>query len=104
MNEYVLYEDTFRFNDIVEATCVFMPRKEVIGRLVQVRKKTGQFGSDVYFIRRFSTGKLMTFENVGLRHYDEPLFENAIDRMEIDSPEQEYTISGEFPEIGFIIE
>lgn len=88
----------FRFNDIVECTATLAPREDAVGRLVQVRRKVGQFGSDVYLIRRGS-GTLATFENVGLQ----PAID-AIPVHEGDSPETEYSIREEFPEIGFVVE
>lgn len=87
--------DQFEFNDPVEATCVLEP---YIGRLVQIRQKAGQFGSDLYLIR-LKDGKLMTLENVGLRKYtleELPIFEG-------DSPEREYTIRHELPMTGFMV-
>lgn len=42
----------FRFNDVVEFLFTFLHEEDRIGRLVQVRKGCGQFGSDMYFIRR----------------------------------------------------
>lgn len=86
----------FQFNDQVEGTCVFEP---CIGRLVQIRKKSGQFGSDVFLIRH-KNGKLSTLENAGLKLYDKeelPFFKG-------DSTEQEYSIFGKSPKKGFIVE
>lgn len=94
-----LFGRKFNFNDPVEVTCTMLPKEQTIGRLVQVRKKCGQFGSDVYFIR-FPNGKLMTFENVGLESYTEkPLPPNDLDTIDC-----EYTIAEKFPEVGFVVE
>ena len=89
---------TFEFGDAVEVTCTLLPEHETMGRLVQVRKGVGQFGSDVYFVR-LPNKRLVTFENVGLNHSfrDLPVFDG-------DSPEIEYTIKNEFIECGFVIE
>ena len=87
------------FNDPVEVTFTFLPKEETIGRLVQVRKKCGAWGSDVLFIR-LPSGKLRTFENVGIQPYkgkELPFYEG-------DSIEETYTIMEQYPETGFIIE
>lgn len=93
-------EHFFRFNDPVQATMIFSKDEDRIGRLVQVRKNAGAFGSDMYLIRRVN-GKLIRIENAGLAPYTEkelPFFEG-------DSEEQEYTLGdSESPETGFIIE
>lgn len=109
---------SFSFNDHV---CVEMlrgvPDERRTGRLVQVRKKCGQFGSDVYFIR-LRDGSLMTFENVMIRRVDDSLFDRAFyicnDHIppvipyqapdDDDSETAEYGIGGEWPETGFIVE
>lgn len=92
------YGSEFRFNDPVEAWMTFLPLQESIGRLIQVRKNKGQFGSDVYFIRK-PNGQLQTFENVCLRPYAGEL----PPVNEADSVEIEYTIRHEYPEVGFLI-
>ena len=101
MNEEI-YKDLFNkelhFNDCVIATFCFYAESERTGRLVQVRKGVGAFGSDVYFIRR-QDGSLQTFENVGLDKSDKntKIFED-------DNINREYTMGGKFPETGFVIE
>jgi hypothetical protein len=91
----------FRFNDLVEMQATFQGPEDTIGRLVQVRKGCGQFGSDVYFIRRKS-GKLISWENSSMRKYEGPI---AVDIDPTDSVNVEYTVSGgKFPEKGFIVE
>lgn len=107
----------FRFNDHV---CIEMllgiPIERRTGRLVQVRKGCGQFGSDIYFIR-LRDGSLMTFQNALIRHVDDEQFVDAFYRSngkaapEIpdqpddfgDSVDETYTIQGEWPETGFIV-
>lgn len=109
---------TFEFNDHV---CVEMlmgvPDEKRTGRLVQVRKGVGAFGSDIYFIR-LRDGSLMTFENVQVRHVGDKQFENAFYISHgrqppvipeqppdpIDSTDVVYSIRNEWPEVGFIIE
>jgi|JI10StandDraft_1071094.scaffolds.fasta_scaffold1182516_3 hypothetical protein len=87
----------FRHNDVVECTCVLIPREQAVGRLLQVRKGKGQFGSDI-FLLRLGDGSLRFFENVGLKHVDD-----AIPVNEDDTADVEYTLRGEFPESGFIV-
>ena len=94
-----LCDRPFAFGDPVELTMVHLPLKERTGRLVQVRQGCGQFGSDTLFVRR-RDGSLHSFENVGLKHYDE----EELPELEQDSPETEYTFKGEWPETGFIVD
>ena len=92
------FGNLFYFNDPVIAECCFAPERERVGRLVQVRKKAGAWGSDIYFIRR-GDGGLMTFENVSLRKYSGKVAEPD----EGDSVDAEYSVRGEYPETGFVI-
>jgi hypothetical protein len=112
------YGNEFKFNDHI---CVEMlmgvPDEKRTGRLVQVRKGCGQFGSCTYIIR-LRDGSLASFENVMIRHANDARFENAYYRSngkeppiirpqpphESDSENVEYTIAGKYPETGFIIE
>lgn len=84
--------EKFNFNDTVRCLCT-----GVMGSLVQVRKGCGQFCSDVYFIRKFDGG-LQSVENEWIRKID---LKNP---QELDEPNMEYTLKGEFPETGFLIE
>lgn len=108
----------FRFNDHV---CIEMlmgvPDEKRTGRLVQVRKGCGQFGSCIFFLR-LRDGSLMTFENAMIRHANDKEFEDAFYRSngrqppvipdqllnEADSETEAYSIRGKWPETGFIIE
>lgn len=110
--------DTFRFNDHVVVEMLFgVPDEKRTGRLVQVRKNCGQFGSHVYLIR-VRDGELKTFENVMIRHSNDKHFERNFyinngmtppivpeqDEDELDTENTEYTICDKWPETGFIIE
>lgn len=89
-----------RFGDPVEVTMVFADQADRIGRLIQVRRKCGQFGSDQLFIRK-PNGNLQTFENVSLQPYEAA----ELPPLDGDDTETEYTVAGgKFPETGFIIE
>ena len=90
--------DVFRFNDVVEFLFTFLPEEDRIGRLVQVRKGCGQFGSDVYFIRR-ANGVLITGENCRLQHSTKDISVDAADTTMV-----EYSIRGKYPEVGFVVE
>lgn len=109
---------TFHFNDHVCVEGLLgQPDENRTGRLVQVRKGVGAFGSDVFFLR-LRDGRLWTFSNALIRHVDDEQFVEAFyssngrrapvipDQApyEGDSIEAIYTISNEWPEIGFIIE
>jgi len=108
----------FRFNDHVVVEMLFgVPDEKRTGRLVQVRKGCGQFGSDVFFIR-LRDGSLMTFENAMIRHVDDERFIQAFYRsngvnppvvpeqpiVDDDSETAPYSIRGEWVESGFIVE
>lgn len=90
--------DVFRFNDVVEFLFTLLPEEDRIGRLVQVREGCGQFGSDVYFIRRAS-GALITGENCRLQHSDKDIPVDPTDATTV-----EYSIKGKYPEAGFVVE
>ena len=108
----------FRFNDHV---CMEMlmgvPDEKRTGRLVQVRKRCGLFGTDTYFVR-LRDGTLLTFENVMMRHVGDRDFEDAFYRFndrpppvipeqpphDSDAEDVEYTKEGKYPATGFIVE
>lgn len=108
----------FRFNDhvCVEMT-IGVPDEKRTGRLVQVRKGCGQFGSCVFFLR-LRDGSLMAFENAMIRHVSDKRFEDSFYQSngrqppvipdqpinDIDSETEPYSISGKWPETGFIID
>lgn len=112
------YKKEFAFNDHV---CIEMlmgvPDEKRTGRLVQVRKGVGSFGSDVYILR-LRDGGLMTFENALMRHVNDWRFEDAFygsngnnppvipeqPTEESDSVDVEYTIFNRWPETGFLVE
>lgn len=94
-----MFGKEFRFNDPVRITCVIMPDSERTGRLVQVRKKCGAYGSDMYFVRR-ADKSLHCFENAVV----EPCDDIVLPDHDIDHVGDEYTLRGEFPETGFLVE
>lgn len=112
------YGKEFQFNDHV---CMEMtlgvPVEKRTGRLVQIRKGVGAFGSDIYMIR-LRDGKLFTWENVMMRHVNDKQFEHnfyvsngvtppVIPEQTIDSQDnitEAYDIAGKYPETGFVIE
>jgi len=108
----------FDFNDHVCIEMLFgVPDEKRTGRLVQVRKGVGAFGSDIFMLR-LRDGSLMAFENALIRRADDRQFEDAFYRSngkqppvipeqklhEDDSEEVEYSIANKFPEKGFIVE
>jgi hypothetical protein len=109
---------TFRFNDHVCIELLMgVPDEKRTGRLVQVRKKCGQFGSDIYFVR-LRDGSLACFENALMRHVGDKRFEDAFYRSNgkqppmipdqppdpIDTETDIYSIGEKWPETGFIVE
>jgi len=108
----------FEYNQHVVIECLLgVPDERRIGRLVQVRKGVGAFGSDVLIIR-LRDGGCATYENALIRRADDKRFEDAFYRSngkappvipdqpcnEWDTGNDEFTIGGKFPETGFIIE
>lgn len=114
---YTISGKEFHWNQLVVMEMLMgVPDHLRQGRLVQVRKGVGQFGSDQYIIR-LANGSLKTFENVLMRSANDKRFEHAfyisngkqppkIIEFEntIDKPEGCYDIKGEWLEHGFIIE
>lgn len=97
-----IYEDwlsgKFRFNDCVEITMIFGDLAHLTGRLVQVRKNAGAYGTDQFFIRR-ADGSLGCFENVKIEHSDREVPIDPDDGIDV-----EYTLKGKYPETGFVVE
>lgn len=109
----------FKFNDHVVVEMVFgLTDSQRSGRLVQIRKNVGAFGSDEYFIRN-ADGTLRRFENVMIRHVGDKKFEEAFyisngsnppnipfqPINDLDTIKEAYSHgNNQFPEIGFIIE
>ena len=116
--EYMTNGKTFGFNDHVCIECLFgVPDEKRTGRLVQVRKGCGQFGSDVLLIR-LRDGGMAAFENALIRHANDREFEYAFYRSNgkqppvipeqpansLDSTNEAYGIANKHWETGFIIE
>ena len=78
------------------------------GRLIQVRKKSGAFGSDTVLLRE-ADGKLQSYHNMGFFSVNEDymeLYENAmkeVDEKDVDDIEHAYDIVGQNPCTGFVI-
>ena len=79
------------------------------GRVVQVRKKSGAFGSDTVLLRE-SDGSLQSYHNMGFFSVAQeflPLYENAmkeVDENNIDNIGDTYDIMGKNSAKGFIVE
>ncbi len=79
------------------------------GRVVQVRKKSGAFGTDTVLLRE-SDGSLQSYHNMGFFSVSEnflPLYETAmkqVDDRNIDNSGDTYDIMGKNPATGFIVE
>ena len=87
-----------------------MGKKEPnFGRVVQVRKKSGAFGSDTVLLRE-SDGGLQSYHNMGFFSVaDEflPMYENAmkeVDEKNKDKEGDSYTIEGKNEATGFIVD
>lgn len=78
---------------------------EMVGRLVQVRKKSGLFGSDTVLIRTLN-GTLMSFENQAFWDIDEKYktyYDELFSEIYYDEPNREYSINDKHKAIGFIV-
>lgn len=80
-----------------------------IGKMVQVRLEAGDFGSDCVLFRS-ADGVLRRHENqaffrIPKEYYPEikEFFKEVLADNDPDRTDIEYTLSGEFPETGFII-
>lgn len=79
------------------------------GRVVQVRKKSGAFGTDTVLLRE-PDGSLQSYHNMGFFSVAEeflPLYENAmkdVDEKNIDKIGDTYDIMGKNSATGFIVE
>lgn len=119
MKTYISSEKKpFEFNDhIVVEMLLGAPDELRTGRLVQVRKGVGAFGTDL-FIVRLRDGSMRSFENVMIRKVGDKQFEEAFyvlngrtppvvpEQPEYpnDSTDGEYSIKQRWPETGFVIE
>lgn len=81
-----------------------------IGYVVQIRKKAGAFGSHIVLLRH-PDGTLMSHMNQTFVRVSEEwqervkaVFAKGITPSEMEDYSQPYTLGGEFPEIGGIIE
>lgn len=95
------------FNTIVIATTCSNSNKPIsrIGRLVQVRKDSGCFGTDTILIR-MTDGNLQSWENVTFCTVAEkfkPLYESFFKDVELDEPDIEYSICNKLQATGFIV-
>ena len=78
------------------------------GRLIQVRKKSGAYGSDTILIRQ-SDGKLYSYHNMGffsVKPEFSDIYEESMkysDDQKIDNIDDSYDIQGNNPAIGFIV-
>lgn len=79
------------------------------GRLIQVRKNSGAFGSDTVLLRE-SDGQLRSYHNMGFYSVANEylsMYENAmkeVDEKNIDDVSYSYSIQGDNKAIGFIVE
>lgn len=79
------------------------------GRLIQVRKKSGAFGSDTILIRE-ADGNLHSFHNMSFFSVAEeflPLYEEAMKKVieeDYDNVSIAYSIKNKKPAAGFVVE
>jgi hypothetical protein len=93
------------FNAIVIASLSRNEDIDNVGRLVQVRKKSGAFGSDIILIRKIN-GELMSWHNQSFfsvsdefKDYYTDLFKD----IKLDEENTEYSLSGKHKAKGFVV-
>lgn len=94
------------FNNLVICLHPFVEDIKCIGRLVQVRKKSGVFGTDTIFIRLMD-GELQCWENQGFFSISEEhksYLESFFKDIPLDKENIEYSINGKHKAKGFIVE
>lgn len=106
-DSFTMDSEKHGFNTIVIATTCSesISPKLRIGRIVQVRKKSGCFGTDTVLIR-LCDDKLQRWENVTFCTVSEnfkKLYESFFKNLELDEPDIEYSISGKLQATGFIV-
>ncbi len=104
--EYKMKSETFGFNTIVITGMIQGQKKLRFGRIVQVRKKSGAYGSDTILVRE-AGGELCSYHNMGFFSIKKeflPLYEEAMKDTPLDEPDTEYSIEGNNLARGFVVE
>ncbi len=105
---YTSNVDELGFKALVITGQIMGKKEPNFGRVIQVRKKSGAFGSDTVLLRE-SDGGLQSYHNMGFFSVaDEflPIYENAmkeVDEKNIDKEGDGYTIEGKNEATGFIV-
>lgn len=101
--------ETLGYKALVITGAIQGQKEPRFGRVVQIRKKSGAYGSDTVLLRE-SDGSLQSYHNMGFFSVAEeflPLYENAMkeaDEKNVDSIGDTYDIMGKNPAKGFIVE
>jgi len=99
--------EDFGFNSLViSGHCMgSVPDYKMVGRLLQIRKSTGQFGSDTILVRLMD-GSIMSFENQSFNivsdEYKE-FYGELMSDVKLDEPNIEYSIMDEDKATGFVV-
>jgi hypothetical protein len=90
-------------------TTAIQGRKGVrFGRLIQVRKKSGAYGTDTVILRE-SNGRLQSYHNMSFFQVAKEfsiIYEDAMkesDNLNLDNINDEYTIENQSPATGFVV-
>lgn len=107
--EFVMNVERLGFNALVITSMIVGTKDLHFGRVVQVRKKSGAYGSDTVLIR-LSNGKLQSYHNMGFfipkKEYA-AMYEaqmKTTDERKLDTGENEYSIEGKNKAKGFVVE
>lgn len=81
-----------------------------LGYIAQVRRRAGAFGSDLVLVRH-PQGELVSHENQSFYYLDEAaeeklkeLFDEGVTPEKMEDYRQAYSLNGEYPEVGQVIE
>jgi hypothetical protein len=101
--------EEFGYKALVITTPIQGKIEPSFGRLIQVRKNSGAFGSDCVLLRE-SDGKLRSYHNTGFFSVSDEylsMYENAmkdVDEENFDDVSYSYSIQGDNEATGFIVE
>ena len=106
--KYTSNVDELGYKALVITGPIMGQKEPNFGRVIQVRKKSGAFGSDTVLLRE-ADGKLKSYHNMGFFSVADDflqMYENAmkeVDEKNTDKEGDSYTIEGKNEATGFIV-
>jgi hypothetical protein len=106
--KYTSNVDELGYKALVITGLIMGEKEQRFGRVIQVRKESGAFGSDTVLLRECD-GKLQSYHNMGffsvadefLTMYERAMKE--VDEKNLDKEGDSYTIEGKNEATGFIV-